>query len=264
MRLSARPSLVAVSCCQLVPSSYLLAFRLTDTVCRVACPLLPGFPPPLLSSILHPVRITGFSSGSFGFSASFLRGVAPFRVESVSVLDRDEGSSSPFLVFGWSLRDEVTLTGRVCLRSRSERRLCAPYLGVGAKPSRWGHPSRVVWRLSAHSFGTKASSIHLSLVASRWGHPMGRVWFFSHSIATKSSLVIWSVFLQDGVTLFWSGSIDLISSEGIPPVGLLGAFFQPVLGVSFCLPLVGRSALKRGGFHFQLSSLLARTLCVSL
>ena len=66
---------------------------------------------------------------SFGFSASFsLRVFAmrpPFRVESVSFLDRNEGSSSTFLVFGWSLRDEVTLTGRVCLRSRLERRLFA-------------------------------------------------------------------------------------------------------------------------------------------
>ena len=64
---------------------------------------------------------------SFGFSASFSLQVfamrSPFRVESVSVLDRNEGSSSTFLVFGWSLRDDVTLTGRVCLRSRPERRL---------------------------------------------------------------------------------------------------------------------------------------------
>ena len=93
---------------------------------------------------------------------------------------------------------------------------------------------------------------------------MGRVWFFSHSIAAKSSLVIWSVFLQDGVTLFGSGSNDLVSSEGILTVGLLGAFFRPVLGVSFCHPLVGRSALQREGFHSQLSSLLAGTVCVSL
>ena len=56
----------------------------------------------------------------------------------------------------------------------------------------------------------------------------------------------------------------MISSEGITTVGLLGAFFRPVLGVSFGHPLVGRSALKRGGFHIQLASLLARTLCVSL
>ena len=40
-------------------------------------------------------------------------------------------------------------------------------------------------------------------------------------------------------------------------------FFRPVLGVSLCHPLVGRSALKQGGFHVLLSSLLARTLCVS-
>ena len=66
---------------------------------------------------------------SFGSSASFSLRVfairSPFRVESVSFLDRNEGFSSTFLVFGWSLRDEVTLTGRVCLRSRSERRLFA-------------------------------------------------------------------------------------------------------------------------------------------
>ena len=64
---------------------------------------------------------------SFGFSASLSLQVfamrPPFRVESVSILDRNKGSSSTFLVFGWSLRDEVTLTGRVCLRCRSERRL---------------------------------------------------------------------------------------------------------------------------------------------
>ena len=83
-----------------------------------------------------------------------------------------------------------------------------------------------MWRISAHSIGTKASSsVHLSLVASRWGRPTGRVWFFSHSIETKSSLDIWSVFLQDGVTLFGSESNVLISSEGITTVGLLGGVF---------------------------------------
>ena len=64
---------------------------------------------------------------SFGFSASLsLRFVAmrsPFWVKSVSVLDRNEGSYYTFLVFGRSLSDEVTLTGQVFLRSRSERRL---------------------------------------------------------------------------------------------------------------------------------------------
>ena len=90
-------------------------------MCRVACPLLPGFSATATIVHLHPVRITGFGCGSFGFSASLSRRVfamwPPFQVESVSVLDRDDGSSSAFLVFGWSLRDEVTLTGRDCLSS---------------------------------------------------------------------------------------------------------------------------------------------------
>ena len=64
---------------------------------------------------------------SFGFSASLSLRVfamrSPFRVESVSVLDRNDGSYYTFLVFGRSLRNEVALTGRVFLRSRSERRL---------------------------------------------------------------------------------------------------------------------------------------------
>ena len=66
---------------------------------------------------------------SFGLSASVSHQVfvmrSPFRVKSVSVLNRNQDSSSTFLVFGWSLRDVVTLSGRVCLRSRSERRLFA-------------------------------------------------------------------------------------------------------------------------------------------
>ena len=113
-------------------------------------------------------------------------------------------------VFASSLSDGVTLPGRACLSPRSEQRLflhlpgvwlessrwghpvrsilsqisigtktlCPPSLVVGAKPSRWGRPFWVVWRFSAHSIGTKASSVHLSFVASRWGHPAGRVCFF--------------------------------------------------------------------------------------
>ena len=119
-------------------------------------------------------------------------------------------------------------------------------------------------RIPAHSIGTKASSVHLSFVTSRWGHPMGRVRFSFHSIETKFSLDNWSVFLQDGVTLFGSDSDELISIEGITSVGLLGVFFRAVLGM-FCHPVVVWLALKSGGsFHIQLSSLLVRTLCVSL
>ena len=59
---------------------------------------------------------------------------SPFRVESVSVLDRNDGSYYTFLVFGRSLRYEVTLTGRVFLRSRLERRLFG-HLPYGLVPS---------------------------------------------------------------------------------------------------------------------------------
>ena len=90
----------------------------------------------------------------------------------------------------------------VCSRSRSKRRLVgAPSLVVGVLPSRWGPPFWVEWLFYAPSIGTKASSIHLSLVASRWGHPAGRVCGFPHSIVTKLSLVSCLVFLQDEVTL---------------------------------------------------------------
>ena len=79
------------------------------------------------STICPPSSVV--KQSSFWLSASVSHRVfamkSPFRVESVSVLDRNEDSSSTFLVFSWSLHDEVTLSGRVCLRSRSEQRLFA-------------------------------------------------------------------------------------------------------------------------------------------
>ena len=79
------------------------------------------------STICPPSSVV--KGSSFGLSASVSHQVfamrSPFRIEPVSVLDWDDDSSSTFLVFDWSLRDEVTLSGRVCLRSRSERRLFA-------------------------------------------------------------------------------------------------------------------------------------------
>ena len=113
-------------------------------------------------------------------------------------------------------------------------------------------------RIAAHSIGTRASSVHLSFVTSRWGHPMGRVWFSSHSIETKFSLDVWSVFLQDEVTLVGSDSNDLISIEGITSFGLLGVSFRAVLGM-FGHPVVVRLALKSGGV-----STFWCGLCVSL
>ena len=96
------------------------------------------------------------------------------------------------------------------------------------------------------------------------GSPYGSSDFPPTRYATKSSLNSWSVFLQDGVTLFGSDSTDLISIEGITSVGLLGAFFRLSSGVTFGHPEFVRSALKQGEFHNQLSSLQVRTLCVSL
>ena len=55
--------------------------------------------------------------------------------------------------FALSLRDGVTLPGRVCLSPRSERRLFLYLLGVWLDSSRWGHP--VGSGLSQISIGTK-------------------------------------------------------------------------------------------------------------
>ena len=155
---------------------------------------------------------------------------SPCRVEFVSDLDRNEDSSRSF-PSGW----------------------CRAFVMVSPVSGRVAHFCALE--------GFFRSSI---LSCFTMGSPCGSSVFFSHSIVTKSALDIWSVFLQDGVTPVGSGSVDLISIEGITTVGLLGAFFPAVLGVSLCHPLVGRSALKRGGFHILLSSLLARTRCVSL
>ena len=73
---------------------------------------------------------------SFGFSASRF---APSLRDGVTLPGRvclsprwERSLFLPFLVFGWSLRDGVTLSGRGCHRSRLERRLfCAPSLVVG-------------------------------------------------------------------------------------------------------------------------------------
>ena len=159
---------------------------------------------------------------------------SPLRVESFSGLDRNEDSACTFpsvLVPG--LRDGANLVGSSCvfLRTRSERRLVqSTYPRLLSD----GVTLRVECGLS------------------------------SHSIEMKFSLDSWSVFLQDGVTLFGSGSRNLISSEGIPRVGLMGASFPSRPRDESCHPLVDRYALKSGSVHVQVSSLLAGTLFVPL
>ena len=173
---------------------------------------------------------------SWFYRASWLaRGSPPTSPVALLLAFRNGAPSGSLLrVFALSLRDGVTLPGRVCSQSsigskalappswcmvrvfamgspcrvvvcsscRSKRRLVgAPSLVVGVLPSRWSHPFWVEWLFSAPSIGTKASSIHLSLVASRWGHPAGRVCGFPYSIVTKLSWVSCLVFLQDEVTL---------------------------------------------------------------
>ena len=142
---------------------------------------------------------------------------SPLRVESFSGLNRNKDCSHTFpsvLVPG--LRDEVTLIGSRCvfLRIRSERRLVQ---STYPRLLRDGVTLRVECGLS------------------------------SHSIVTKFSLDSWSVFLQDGVTLCGSGSRNLISSEGIPRVGLMGAFPPGCPRDESCHPLVDRYALRLGG-----------------
>ena len=98
----------------------------------------------------------------------WLRGVFPCFAycPTSSVLKRSSFgfSASSFVL---SLRDEVTLPGRVCLSPRSERRLFLHLPGVWLESSRWGHPvgsgfcprSRSERRLFAHPPWWLASSL---------------------------------------------------------------------------------------------------------
>ena len=84
------------------------------------------------------------SGGSVrGYTApvGWLRGVSPCFAycPTSSVLKRSSFGFSASS-FALSLRDGVTLPGRVCFSPRSERRLFLHLLGVWFESSRWGHP----------------------------------------------------------------------------------------------------------------------------
>ena len=84
------------------------------------------------------------SGGSVrGYTApvGWLRGVFPCFAycPTYSVLKRSSFGFSASS-FALSLRDGVTLLGRVCLSPRSERRLFLHLPGVWLESSRWGHP----------------------------------------------------------------------------------------------------------------------------
>ena len=98
------------------------------------------------------------SGGSVrGYSApvGWFRGVSPCFAycPTSSVLKRSSFGFSASS-FALSLRDGVTLSGRVCLSPRSERRLLLHLPGVWLESSRWGHP--VGSGLSQISIGTKS------------------------------------------------------------------------------------------------------------
>ena len=175
---------------------------------------------------------------SFGFSASIYRSESSRWGHPLgSSLAQSSIATTALPTPSWclvtSLCDEVTLMGRVFLRPRSERRLFSnlPWC-FGAGPYRWGYPCRVVLRISTHSIGRRLVQSTYPYLLRDGVTLLVECGLSSHSIGTQSSLDSWLVFLQNGVTLFGSGSHNLISSEGIPRVGLVGAFFQAVLGLS--------------------------------
>ena len=69
------------------------------------------------------------------------RGSPPTSPIALLLAFRNGAPSGPLLrVFALSLRDGVTLPGRVCLSPRSDRRLLLHLPGVCFESSRWGHP----------------------------------------------------------------------------------------------------------------------------
>ena len=90
-------------------------------------------------------QLLSLSSGSSvrGYTApvGWLRGVFPCFAycPTSSVLKRSSFGFSASS-FALSLRDGVTLPGRVCLSPRLERRLFLHLPGVWFESSRWGHP----------------------------------------------------------------------------------------------------------------------------
>ena len=90
------------------------------------------------------------------------RGSPPTSPVALLLVFRNGAPSGPLLrVFALSLRDGVTLPGRVCLSPRSDRRLLLHLPGVCFESSRWGHP--VGRGLLQISIETKTCLAHLPL-----------------------------------------------------------------------------------------------------
>ena len=119
--------------------------------CRITAGLASMDMPLLVSSVES--QLWGFCS--WLYRASWLaQGVSPCFAycPTKSVLKRSSFGFSASS-FALSLRDGITLPGRVCLSPRSERRLLLHLPGVWLESSQWGHP--VGSGLSQISIGTK-------------------------------------------------------------------------------------------------------------
>ena len=106
-------------------------------------------------------------------------------------------------VFASSLRDGVTLPGRVCLSPRSERRLFLHLPGVWLESSRWGHPVGSI--LSQISIGTKTLCAPSLVVAPSLRDGVTRFGSCGAFLRTQSERrllpFIYPSLLRDGVTL---------------------------------------------------------------
>ena len=99
------------------------------------------------------------------------RGSPPTSPIALLLAFRTGAPSGPLLrVFALSLRDEVTLPGRVCLSPRSDRRLLLHLPGVCFESSRWGHPvgSWFVPDLDRNGDLFGAPSLVVGVWPSRW------------------------------------------------------------------------------------------------
>ena len=131
----------------------------------------------------------GVPSGSLlRFSRQVFAMGSPFPVEPVSVLDRNEVSSSTFRVFGWSLRDgspcQVEFVSDLDWNEDS----------LHTFPSGWRQAfamgSPVLGRLALFcALDRNEGFFHSSIVRCfAMGSPCGSYVFFSHSIVPKSAL----------------------------------------------------------------------------
>ena len=192
---------------------------------------------------------------------------SPLQVESFSGLDRNEDSSRTFpsvLVPG--LRDEVALIGSSLSQSSIETKALPT-------PSWCLVPSlRYEFTLIGSRCVFLRTQSERRLVPSSYPRLLRdgvtllvECGLSSHSIVTKFSLDSWSVFLQDGVTLSGSSSRKLISSEGMPRVGLMGAFFPDRHWDKSRHPLVVRYALRSGSvLHSGVFTSCVDSVCTPL